>query len=249
MRRFILAFLLGFSATTSEAAVHLDTLWEVGRDAYATSDYHKATETFIEILTMEPTSVAAMYNLGNCYLELGDAGRSILWYERALKYQPTDQDVRHNLAIAKTRRANPVIEIRHFFLLRWIRGVANQVSTVGWGLLAIAFFWGALFFLAKSILQKSWKSLRGLIIICGCMFFLSLVFGGRRYTDMHRQDLAIIVASNATMLVAPDQESKRISDLGAGEKVMILDSLQQYYKIRLANFEQGWMQKSAITKI
>jgi hypothetical protein len=81
------------------------------------------------------------------------------------------------------------------------------------------------------------------------MFFLCLVFGGRRYTDMHRQDLAIIVASNATMLVAPDQESKRISDLGAGEKVMILDSLQQYYKIRLANFEQGWMQKSAITKI
>jgi hypothetical protein len=231
-----------------KSADSVSELWKQAQEAYTAGDYAQAEAGFLEILELNPKSVEAMYNLGNCHLAGNDLGKARLWYERALKYRPTDPDVRHNLAIVKARRNNPVVEIRHFFLLRWIRGVANQVSPLGWAVLMLLCFWTTLYLVARSVIQKSWKQRRVLLGFCAGACVLCLVFGAQRCADLHRNNAGVIIAASV-MNVAPDQESKRVANPGPGEKVILLDSLQQFYKIRLANFEQGWMEKAAITKI
>ena len=44
-----------------------------------------------------------MYNLGNCYIQLGEIGKAITYYQRALKITPQDKELKENLAIAESR--------------------------------------------------------------------------------------------------------------------------------------------------
>jgi tetratricopeptide (TPR) repeat protein len=45
-----------------------------------------------------------LYNLGNAHLRLGDHGRAVLSYRRALALDPWEPDVHHNLALARRMR-------------------------------------------------------------------------------------------------------------------------------------------------
>jgi len=235
-------------ATGTSAKSATDSLWIEGQAAYTRNDYVEAIQAFTGFLDKHPSSVAAMYNLGNCYVDQGDIGMAVLWYERALKLRPLDGDVRHNLSIAKARRDNAAVEIRQFFLLRWIRGVANLLSPGVWGAVSVLLFWVALGLVAFSIHQRAWYRRRLAAITCGSLFLLAVIFGTQRYTDAHRTDVAIITSS-VPMTIAPDAGSKQISILGSGEKVVILDSLQQYFKVRVVNFEQGWVPVSSLNRI
>jgi tetratricopeptide (TPR) repeat protein len=48
------------------------------------------------------------YNIGNAYFRLGDIGRAILNYERAVRYMPGDENIRANLEYARSRRIDRV---------------------------------------------------------------------------------------------------------------------------------------------
>ncbi len=46
------------------------------------------------------------YNLGNAYFQAGDVGRAIVNYKRAEDLDPSDANVRRNLALARSQRAD-----------------------------------------------------------------------------------------------------------------------------------------------
>ena len=250
MRIWMLVLLVtsGYSASFAQ-----ETSWKdkasSARDAYLKGDYDAAITDLNQVLADKPASASAMYDLGNCFLQKGDLGYAILWYERALKYRPYDQDILHNLAVAKARRDNPVVEIREFFLARWLLHVADLMSTAWWAVTGIMLFWIIAGLLIARMMGRSPRSRRKLVWLTAIGFVLCVVFGSARYHRMQRKDLAVVVEKNTLLTIAPEPGSKLVARVGAGEKVVLLDSLQQYYKIRLANYEHGWLPVTAVERI
>jgi hypothetical protein len=173
----------------------------------------------------------------------------VLWYERALKYKPYEPDIQHNLAIAKARRNNGIVELRGFFLMRWIRCVSGLLSPLAWGVLGILSLWfgsaSLIWYIRRNRHRRHlWLAVTGLVI-----FLLSVVLGLERDHDLHRSDQAVVIDENTALRIAPDPMSNELTVVGPGEKVLLLDSLQQFYKVRLPNYEQGWLPVSAVLRI
>ena len=226
-----------------------DDLWISAQDAYLSDDLTTAAMKFEQFLNRSPRSAAAMYNLANCYLQQGDVGRAVLYYERALKLRPNDPDIRHNLSIAKSRRTSSVVEIREFFAKRWLRKISEIMTPSGWAIISIISFWCCAGGVALKLRSGRWRIPRwitGAFLLC---FLLSLLMSMQRNFEMQRNDRAVVMRDETILTLAPDPKSKRIAKVDAGEKVLILDSLDTYFKIRLANFEQGWIAVNAIERI
>lgn len=223
--------------------------WASAQDAYLKGDFTSAASMFEKILAESPGMSSAMYNLGNCYLQSGNLGKAVLWYERARRLRPNDRDVLHNLAIAKARRSNPVVEIQEFFAMRWIRKMAGMFSASTWAVLSLVLFWVAVGSAAWAIRAGLLKERRWYVLVPGAIFLLTLWMGLQRLADLRRTDVAVVVPSEIAVSIAPDSLSKTVAKIGPGEKVIILDSLNAHYKVRLANYEHGWILQSRVEKI
>ncbi len=73
------------------------TLFQKANKAYESERYDDARDLYLEVLALAPRNPTAEYNLGNTYARLGDVGRSVLHYERALESDPRMEDARRNL--------------------------------------------------------------------------------------------------------------------------------------------------------
>ena len=249
MCRLFQVFIILCVGSLGIAQSNTDELWKSAQDAYLKHEFDTASSIFEQIIAQSPASTAAMYNLGNCYLQEGNIGRAILWYERARKIKPRDIDVLHNLRIAKARRENPVVEIQEFFAMRWMRALSETLTVSMWAILSLLLFWFLIGTCAGSIRRGRWGVRRGIVFALAICFFLVLSMGIQRYQNLHRNDVAIVVENQVQVSIAPDAESKLVAIIGPGEMVAILDSLNNHLKIRLANFEHGWIPVQSVERI
>ena len=79
--------------------------WEgliaTGNARYQETDFSGALDAYETVLQAGFESADLHYNLGNAYFKTGSLGFSILSYERALKLDPGDPDIRANLDLAR----------------------------------------------------------------------------------------------------------------------------------------------------
>ena len=67
--------------------------------AYHQEHFEEAQRLYMEILDQIPRNPTVEYNLANTYARLGDIGRAVLHYERALRTWPDDPETRANLEL------------------------------------------------------------------------------------------------------------------------------------------------------
>ena len=53
----------------------------------------------------------------------------------------------------------------------------------------------------------------------------------------------------APLMIAPDAESQEVRIISEGEKVRMLDRLDSYIKVRLPNYEEGWIEEREVEVI
>ena len=85
----------------------ISALFAQANDLYTKADYAQAASLYEQCLTdsttqnLRPGSVALIYyNLGNAYFKAKQTPEAILWYERALRLDPSNEDIKHNIAFA-----------------------------------------------------------------------------------------------------------------------------------------------------
>jgi Tetratricopeptide repeat/Bacterial SH3 domain len=188
------------------------------------------------------------FNLGNAYYRTGDIGRAILNYERALRLMPGDEDVRHNLDLANLRiadRLEPVPRlfiwdswdsIKHWFSLRGITWTLYAVYLVFLGCVAVTL-------LARTYGLRKMAFLTSLGVLLVLGFFVAVFLG--RLTDDTRRDEGVVVESITTVKNSPDSKSSDAFVLHAGVKFQILDGINDWIKIRLADGKVGWMERAS----
>ena len=241
-----LILLLVFTVCNGVTAQKPATVWAEAAQEYQRENYQAALDLFLSLQETKPSD-ELFYNMGNCYYKLDSIPAAILYYERALKLNPRFRSARENLALAKTRLDDPIVAIDTFFLLKWIKGVSSVMPPVLWGLLLVASIWVVAWLYVWNFRKRIDVKLRYKIISLVVVVVIAGL-GYINYRELTRTDM-VILRNDAVLYVAPDQASKVVRSLNGGEKLRIMDSLDGYYKVRLVNFEVGWLEQDLVDGI
>lgn len=245
----LLLFALLFSATSVMAQ---ESAIKEAETAYAAEDYSKAIELYENMLKTYGTSAEIHYNLGNAYFKAGKIAPSILNYERALLLDPSDADIRFNLAIAKQKTVDRIEPIDQFFLVKWFDGVQNIFSVNTWGSIGIVCFIGLigcliLFFFSKWLRLKKIGFYAGLLMLF--VVILANVFASKQKQNLLNRNSAIVFSPTVTVKSSPDTSGTDLFVIHEGTKVFVRSLLGDWSEIELEDGHVGWLPSKDIEKI
>lgn len=220
-------------------------LYQQGKVAEARDAYEKVVATGY-------VNGILYYNLGNAYYKSGNIPRAILNYERAHRLMPDDDDLRHNLQLANLILTDRIEPAPRLFLWDYWDAVKNWFSFQGLTLTVYLGFIliissGAAVILARTYALRKTAVLMGTGAALFFMFVLSLFIA--RAKDLDRSDEAIVIVQIVTIKNSPDAKSSDAFVLHGGVKVEVIDRLNDWVKIRLADAKVGWMEAGAAETI
>lgn len=219
---------------------------------YTEGKYQQAVELYEKILSQGFKNKELLYNLGNAYYRLGEYHKSILYYERAKILDPFDDDINFNLQIANLHNVDKIQELPKFFLKQWWEDIRDSLASHQWAVVALISIWLAsvslvsFLFIISSKLRK-FAFFSGLLFLV--LFAISTTLGYSRYNFEINHNRAIIFTMNAYIKSSPEESSTDLFILHQGTKVEIVDELGDWFKIRLANGNIGWIKKSEVERI
>lgn len=229
--------------------------FESGNTAYADGRYRDAVALYQTIIAEQPNTKASemarvYYNLGNAQFKQGELAQAILAYERALRLDPRNEDVKHNLRFAQSRITDDIKD-NDFFLSSWVKAVRNSASEEVWRWVSIGLFIlgliGILIFLLSPILWLR-KSAFYIALLALC---ISLCAGLNAHS-LHQRDTlrneAIITQGIVNAKSSPDRSGTDLFTIHEGTKVTIGETIGEWANIRVAQYE-GWIPLRTLERI
>lgn len=218
-------------------------------ELYKNNQYQLAIDEYNKIINQGYEGASLYYNLGNAHYRLGNVGFAILYYEKALKISPSDEDAKHNLAIAKLNIKDKVDELPQFFIFNIWEGLLASFSVSGWTIIVYVIFILLLlavigYFFSRSVTQQRVSFFMGvgfLILLFSSMSLLAV----KMNKEFNIKD-GIIVENVVTVKSSPDISSKDEFVIHEGLKVRLEDKVDEWVKIRLADGKIGWIREISI---
>ena len=116
-----------------------DKLWDQANTAYINNDFPTAISLYETILSSGRQSGKLYYNLANAYFKEQEIGRAILNYNRALRLNPGNEDIRYNLQVAEKMTKDHIDAVPEFFVKTWLSNLRNLLSSTTWAVLSLVF--------------------------------------------------------------------------------------------------------------
>lgn len=220
--------------------------------AYTEGDYNQALSLYDSVYQMGYESAALYYNLGNSYFKADDIANAILFYERALKLAPQDEDIKSNLEMARQLTLDKIEKVPELFYERWWQQMMNTFTMDGWAVLFVislsVFFVALVFFiLSKIVWVRKLSFYSGIIIFLIAGF--SLIFSLKQQHEVVDDTDAIVFKPSVTVKASPDKKSVNLFVIHEGTKVYILDKLGNWYEIKIDNGSVGWIPQETVEVI
>jgi tetratricopeptide (TPR) repeat protein len=242
---FILMNVIGFlNVFVILGASPVDSLISKGNRFYLDKKYDLAAKTYNQVITQGYESCELYYNLGNAYYKQDKNAEAILYYEKALVLKPGDDDIRQNLVMSNNRIIDKIDVIPEFFIVRWIKLFQGILTADQWAVLSLVLFLVALtgfalYIIGSNLLLRKAGFISGCSLMLISIMALLLMFGRMRRIESH--NYAIIMESIVNARSSPDEQSTNVFILHAGTKVALVDSVQNWKYIRIANGNKGWV--------
>ena len=225
-----------------------DDLFDDASRAYALQDYPSAIAAYERILFEGYESPELFFNLGNACDKAGYLGKSILYFEKALRLDPNNRNAHMALSYVKKKVGVQITEIPDFLPLRWYRSIVGLLSSDVWAIaqVVICVIGLALLFM---VLFKSFLpgSARWIVLFLTTLFFVAtFCFAYQKRNWENGNTAAIVMDQSTSIFIGPDERSDRVADVSEGVKVYILGKIGSWYKVRLADRDVGWIKSDLI---
>ena len=221
------------------------TLMDSALLAYNSGMYGMALEYYRYVLdTLNLESAALYYNMGNASFKRNDLASAILYYEKALKLAPNDEDLIFNLGLANSRIPDRIEAVPDMFFMRWYKKVTHLLTPNQWayltlGILALSLIFLALYFIAYRIAIRKIGFWMGVVLLL--VFAFTLTVSHQSANEQTAQNTGIVFSASLTVKSSPEESSTDLFVLHEGAKVWILESVNTWYKIKIANGSVGWI--------
>ncbi len=246
MKRIMIIFGILTVSAAWLSAQDADSLWNQAVKDYTEENYQEALAGFTALEADGYVSGELYYNIGNCYYKLGNClGQSILYYERALKLDPSYEDAQVNLAIAREYTLDRIDEVPEFILLTWIKAFRDTVSSDAWAWIALVLFLVTavmvlLFRFGGSPALR--KTAFALAVAALLMTIISAVFAFNLRSGLESDGEAVVTVPVSSVKSSPGSTDQSLFILHEGTKVAVMDSLGEWFRIELSDGRQGWLE-------
>ncbi|MBO6056814.1 MAG: tetratricopeptide repeat protein [Bacteroidales bacterium] len=218
---------------------------------YNESQYDTALMIYEGIIEEGYVSAPLLYNIGNTYFKMRNYPMAILNYEKALKLEPNNDEIKQNLAIANALITDKIEPVPVFFMTRWWRSIGNLLSANGWAKASLKIF-GILLVLLFFYFTARTKGTRKITFFTGILvlviFICSIIFASQKHKYINEHNEAIVMTPTITVKSSPSSSGVDLFVLHEGTKVEIIDNTDKWDKIKIADGSVGWMPSSSTIK-
>ena len=234
------------------AADNEKAVMQEANELYRTGQYQEALEKYQYLRDEGYQSKALFYNLGNTFYKLGNKGQCVLQYERATILDPTNPQLKEDLAFVKSQLSDEIIPLDVFPLIRVWQNIQKTLSANSWTWLAMLLFWlalagGIIWVLVPSRKHKKMGFFFGLGLLALCIIPFSMAIGKKKMEA--NPQIAVVLIPDTPLKSAPAAGSETTYMLFEGATLNTIDSLQEWKKVSLANGYQGWVNTNAIEAV
>ena len=232
-------------AADAQQIEYVDSLWNAANQAYVEGRWADAVADYELISGMGLESAALYCNTGDAWFKDGNIPMAILFYERALKLDPSYSDARYNLELLNSTIQDRIDIVPEFILKVWAKDICYIMDSDAWAvwfLVFVALTLGLvlLFLLAPTAAGRRTGFFTGIVTLL--LAVSSLSFSIWQRNDYIDADSAIVMRPVTSVKSSPSAEaSKDLFILHEGTKVRILDTVGKWNNISLADGRQGWL--------
>ncbi|MGA9269637.1 MAG: tetratricopeptide repeat protein [Lutimonas sp.] len=233
-------------------AQNADSLFVKANEMYRLEKYDEALKTYEEIEALDQESWALYYNIGNIHYKMNRVAPAIFYYEKALKLRPDQQDVRFNLEFANQMVLDNIEPLPRNLGQRFMDAFILKLTYETWAKIAVglAFLFALLFLMyhfSYSTGKKRFYFITSIITVV--LVTTSVFFAFRNQLYIKNNKEAIIFATEAEVMNAPTTTSETYFELHEGTKVTVLENLDNWKKIRIADGKIGWIDEKHLREI
>jgi tetratricopeptide (TPR) repeat protein len=237
-------FSYGSDATTA--------LFTKGNQQYAKGQYQQAVQSYLQILNDGYQSAIIYFNLGNAYYKLDDIPSAILYFEKAHKLNPGDEDINFNIKLANSKTTDKIIPLPEFFVTSWWHSFILCFSAGTLAALSVLFLLAGfgilvLYLFTNSTSIKKLSFYSGIISICIGAVVIFIANRQVDYFNHHHQ--AIVFSSSVTAKSSPDATGKAMFVVHEGTKVSVMETNANWIEIELPNGSAGWIAATDVREI
>ena len=224
----------------------IDSLFNVANRLYENEHYEAALEAYHEVILGGKESADLYYNMGNAAYRSNSIGHAVLYYEKALKLNPSHEDAGHNLEFVARYRIDAFEEVPVLFLSAWISAVVQLFPEHTWSILAMVFFVivlsSIMFYLySRSVFLKKLGFISALAALLIFAITLSAAISSHR--DIVNPDTGIILAPSVVVRSSPSESGTELFILHEGTKIEVNEEVGGWQNIRLVDGREGWIMR------
>lgn len=219
-------------------------LFEKANAFYNQEKYAEAIDEYQKILDSDHHSAELYFNLGNAHYKLNNIAPSIYNYEKALQLAPSDEDIKNNLSFAQNMTIDAIEKVPQVGFSKLFNNVVNLFGKNTWAKIAVAAV--ILFVLLFLAFHFSYSSSRKRIAFITSL--VSLLFAGVAFAMAFqkeglekRDNPAIVFVQESRVMTDPNKSSEEVFRLHEGTKVQVLESYNDWNKIKIADNSEGWI--------
>ncbi len=252
MRKILMLFLVSFFHCFMAFGQEKDTTFENANAAYNAGQFEKAVMLYKQILESGLHSAELYFNLGNSYYRLNQVGESIFYFEKAKQLQPTDEDINVNCSFAQNMAIDAVEVLPKSQVTQLKDSIIEILSQEGWAyfivLLAwlLVLFWGLYLLNKIPFIKRTFfvSSLLLALFLIGSLFIAAIKSANTADTTY-----GILFNEKMEVWAEPNSRAEVLFLLHEGTKVQMLDKLQDWQKIQIANGSEGWIKNAKVRSL
>lgn len=235
---------LAFMLITTVLFAQNKTLFEQGNILYNNGDYDQAVKKYESILDSDAHSAEVYFNLANAHYKLNNIAPSIYYYEKALLLKPNDKEILDNIAFARNMTVDDIETVPEIGLSKFLNQTTNNLTFDSWAKLAVAIM--VVFVILIILYYFTSQTSKKRLAFIGSMttFILALVmlaFAFKSYSLFKEKKPAIVFAQESKVKNEPNLRSEEAFVLHEGTKVNIMDSINNWRKIKISDGKIGWI--------
>ncbi len=225
-----------------------EELFERGNELYQEGRFDEAAKAYTMVLQFRIRDPRVEFNLGNTEFRRRRLGRAILHFERAYRLDPTDPEIRDNLAFAHSWRFDRVDPAETFVAVEWLHAMQGRAGPDAQAWTVVGLIWLFCGMLAWSASRPGrFRPAHGWIL--AAVLLAVLLVGASWYATDQRLDgrqVAVVVEEAVAVLAGPGSGNPTLFTVHEGLTVDVLEIRTEWIHVSLPNRLNGWLPSGAV---
>ena len=239
--RYIFILLFG-SISVALQAQSAEDLFAQANTQYNQGQFEEALRLYDSIVAKGMHSADLYFNKANTHYKLNQIAPSILNYEKALLLDKNHKGTLTNIRFAQNMTLDTIEPLPRSEIYMFFERLVSVFTTRGWAYVSLVCMLLLCVSTRKRILFAG--ALLS-FLICAMSVFLAYY----QQSDEQLEIEAVIYAQQVDFRSEPNLRSEVIVQLHEGTKLAVIEQIEQWAHVRLANGSMGWLPIESVEKI